>query len=204
MYKINFPTDDEGLIRTLNIMDEIEISGRVITARDEGHKFLVAGLNGELEGEDLKTFEALREELRGSMIYHAGPVTKEEDGEYEIIALGPTTSIREEPYTARIIQELGIRAVAGKGGMGADSSVAFKEHGAVYVQLCGGAGALLADRIVAVKGVYMLEKFGAAEAFWLLEIDKLPGIVSMDSHDRSLHENVRDRAYENYKNLCGV
>ena len=45
-------------------------------------------------------------------------VTKEGDG-WKVTAAGPTTSIREEPYQADILRKYGVRAVVGKGGMGA-------------------------------------------------------------------------------------
>ncbi|WP_460292025.1 fumarate hydratase C-terminal domain-containing protein, partial [Bacillus cereus] len=41
----------------------------------------------------------------------------------------PTTSIREEPYQGDIMKKFGIRAVIGKGGMGAKTLAALEEHG---------------------------------------------------------------------------
>ena len=38
------------------------------------------------------------------------------NGNYQIKAAGPTTSIREEPYQGEIIRRYGVRAVIGKGG----------------------------------------------------------------------------------------
>ena len=54
-------------------------------------------------------------------------------------AAGPTTSIREEPYQADVIKRYGVRAVIGKGGMGAKTLAALKEYGAVYLNAIGGA-----------------------------------------------------------------
>jgi len=41
-------------------------------------------------------------------------------------AAGPTTSSREEPYEADVIGRYGVRAVIGKGGMGAKTLAALK------------------------------------------------------------------------------
>jgi fumarate hydratase class I len=106
-------------------------------------------------------------------------------------AAGPTTSIREEPYQAEIIGRYGVRAVMGKGGMGARTLAALKEHGAVYLNAIGGAAQFYAQRIVAVHGVSLLE-FGTPEAMWHLEVDDFPAIVTMDSHGNSLHRDVEE------------
>ena len=58
-------------------------------------------------------------DLRGAVLYHCGPVVVKEGDGWRVTAAGPTTSIREEPYQAEIIKRYGVRAVIGKGGMGA-------------------------------------------------------------------------------------
>jgi len=52
---------------------------------------------------------------------------KQDDGTWTATAAGPTTSIREEPYQAKIIKEFGIRGIIGKGGMGDKTLAACKE-----------------------------------------------------------------------------
>ena len=89
-------------------------------------------------------------------------------------AAGPTTSIREEPYQADIIKRYGVRAVIGKGGMGAKTLAALKEHGAVYLNAIGGAAQFYARCIERVDGVSLLE-FGTPEAMWHLHVEGLPG-----------------------------
>ena len=44
-----------------------------------------------------------------------------------VTAAGPTTSIREEPYQADIIERYGVRAVIGKGGMGGKTLQALRD-----------------------------------------------------------------------------
>ena len=78
-------------------------------------------------------------DLNGSVLYHCGPVVKKEGDGWTVTAAGPTTSIREEPYQAEILRRYGVRAVVGKGGMGAKTLQGLKESGAVYLNAVGGA-----------------------------------------------------------------
>jgi fumarate hydratase class I len=126
------------------------------------------------------------------VIYHCGPVVLEEKGEYRVMAAGPTTSIREEPYQADIIRRYGVRAVIGKGGMGAKTLEACKEHGCVYLHAIGGAAQIYARCVEKVEGVHLKEKFGSPEAVWVLRVKDFPAVVTMDAHGRSLHQEVAD------------
>lgn len=171
---------EEGQIRQLKVGDEVAISGIVFTGRDAVHKYLHEG--GALpDGVSLKN----------AMIYHCGPVVmKEAGGEWRVTAAGPTTSIREEPYQGQIIRDFGVRGVIGKGGMGGRTLAACKEHGCVYLHAIGGAAQVLAECVKKVRNVYFLEKFGSPEAIWELEVVDFPAVVTMDSHGRSLHDEV--------------
>ena len=135
------------------------LDGLIHTGRDAVHKYLV-------------DHEA-PVDLSGGVIYHCGPVMlKNKEGKWEVKAAGPTTSIREEPYQGEIIRKFGIRAVIGKGGMGAKTLAALKEHGAVYLNAIGGAAQYYADCIEDVEGVHFLE-FGIPEAMWHLRVKTL-------------------------------
>jgi tartrate/fumarate subfamily iron-sulfur-dependent hydro-lyase beta chain len=171
-------TDDK--IRALKVGDEVGITGVVFTGRDAVHKFLHEG--GELPPQV---------KLRDGILYHCGPVViKDDQGKWKVTAAGPTTSIREEPYQADIIQRFGIRGVIGKGGMGDKTLAACRDFGCVYLHAIGGAAQVLAECIKAVRGVYFMEQFGAPEAIWELEVENFPAVVTMDSHGRSLHSEV--------------
>ena len=76
-------------------------------------------------------------DLKGSVLYHCGPVVKKEGDRWTVTAAGPTTSIREEPYQAEILRRYGVRAVVGKGGMGAKTLQGLQESGAVYLNAVG-------------------------------------------------------------------
>jgi len=127
--------------------------------------------------------------LQGNILYHCGPVVLKNNGHYKITAAGPTTSIREEPYQAEILKRYGVRAVVGKGGMGAKTLAGLKESGAVYLNAIGGAAQYYSRCIEEVLGVHLLE-FGIPEAMWHIRVKDFPAIVTMDAHGNSLHADV--------------
>ena len=173
--RLSTPLDEETT-RSLQAGDIVLLSGTIRTGRDEVHKFLYKG--GNISS------------LNDSVIYHCGPVVIERDGIRKVVAAGPTTSIREEPYQADVIKRYKIRAVIGKGGMGAKTLAALKESGAVYLHAVGGAAQIYAQCVEKVCGVEMLQEFGSPEAVWELQVKDFPAIVTMDSHGVSLHEEV--------------
>ena len=168
----------EADVRKLKAGDMVLLSGTVFTGRDEVHKYLS-------KGGDLPI-------LKDGVIYHCGPVVLEEKGAYRVVAAGPTTSIREEPYQADIIQRYGVKAVIGKGGMGTKTLQACKEHGCVYLHAIGGAAQIYARCVEKVEGVQLKEKFGSPEAVWVLRVKDFPAVVTMDSHGQSLHQEVAE------------
>lgn len=168
----------EADVRSLKAGDIVLLSGTVHTGRDAVHKHLFSG--GELE------------EFRNSVIYHCGPVVLDEKGKYRVVAAGPTTSIREEPYQAHIIERYGIKAVIGKGGMGPKTLAACQKHGCVYLHAIGGAAQIYAQCVKDVPSVHFKEKFGSPEAVWEMVVEDFPAVVTMDSHGRSLHAEVSD------------
>jgi fumarate hydratase class I len=172
----------EEQIRSLKVGDVVIINGLMHTGRDALHKYLM--------DHDCPV------DLNGGVIYHCGPVMlKDEKGEWHVKAAGPTTSIREEPYQGDIIKKFGIRAVIGKGGMGAKTLQALQEHGAVYLNAIGGAAQYYADCIEKVEGVDFME-FGIPEAMWHLRVKGFAAIVTMDSHGNSLHADIEKSSLE--------
>src|SRR5438552_3778604 len=179
MNKLTFPFSEEK-IRALKVGDEVLISGIVFTGRDAVHKYLHEG--GTLPP---------RVSLRDGILYHCGPVMMQQpDGSWKCTAAGPTTSIREEPYQGQIIRDFGLRGVIGKGGMGERTLAACRQHGCVYLHAIGGAAQVLAECIKRVPNVYLMEKFGAPEAIWELEVERFPAVVTMDANGNSLHREV--------------
>jgi fumarate hydratase class I len=171
----------EEVIRSLKVGDIVIVEGEIHTGRDAFHHYV---MHHDLP-EHLDT--------RGGIIYHCGPVMlKNEAGEYRVVAAGPTTSIREEPYQADVIEKLGLRAVIGKGGMGPKTLAGLQKHGAVYLNAIGGAAQYYARCVDTVTGVDFLEEMGVPEAMWHLQVKAFPCIVTMDAHGNSLHSKVWD------------
>jgi fumarate hydratase class I len=167
----------EEQVRSLKVGDVVLVSGLMFTGRDAVHAHL------------MKNPPPV--DLRGSVLYHCGPVVAREGDGWRVTAAGPTTSIREEPYQADIVKRYGVRVVIGKGGMAAKTLAGLKESGAVYLNAIGGAAQFYARCIEAVEGVSLME-FGTPEAMWHLRVRDFPAIVTMDAHGNSLHKQVED------------
>lgn len=191
MKKIQLPISEQD-IRKLQIGDEVEITGLIITARDAAHHFMV---------KKWPTF--VKPLAKDGAIYHCGPVVKEIDGTTKVLSAGPTTSIREEPYEHKVIAHYGVRIIIGKGGMGPTTLAAMKKKGAVYIHATGGAASIIAKSIVRINNVHMLEELGGPEAFWELEVKNFFGVVTMDSHGNSLHQMVERQSREKLHALIG-
>ena len=176
MVTLSYPFS-EAAVRSLKTGDRVQVSGTLFTARDRLHAFLAQGGKCPVS-------------LRDGALFHCGPVVVKEGGAWRVRAAGPTTSIREEPYMAKVIAAQGVRLIIGKGGMGAETLAACRAQGCAYLQAVGGAAAVIARHIVSVDGVYFLDSFGAAEALWQMTVRSLDLVVGMDSHGQSLYQDV--------------
>ena len=185
LYSLHTPLSEED-VRKLRLGDEVRISGRIYTARDAAHKFLAGGNAAPVLPEEL--------ELSGGVLYHCGPVIIQEGNQWRVTAAGPTTSAREEAYQGEVMRRFGVRAVIGKGGMGAKTRQALKEYGGVYLSAVGGAAQVLAAAVVRVAGVHFLEEFGSPEAIWALDVKDFPAIVTMDSRGNDLHQQILEES----------
>ncbi len=181
----------ENTARSLNAGDDVLITGLIVTARDAAHKHLASTGESPID-------------LRGTIIYHCGPVAIKPGDTWKILAAGPTTSMREEPYEADVIRHFRPAAIMGKGGMGLKTLEAFKETGCVYLHATGGAAAYLSDCVKAVRDVYFLDEFGQPEAMWVLDVIDFPAIVTMDSSGKSLHEKIENLSRTNFEKLVNL
>ncbi|MGY4706781.1 FumA C-terminus/TtdB family hydratase beta subunit [Candidatus Bipolaricaulota sp. J31] len=178
----------EEEVRALSAGDVIYVSGTLFTARDEAHKVLL---------ERGAPFP-----LEGLALFHCGPVVRKRDGGWEVIAAGPTTSMRMESLEPEFLSKFKPRVIIGKGGMGEGTLQALGEVGAVYCHFTGGAGALAAQRVVRVREVHLLEELGIPEAVWVFEVERFgPLVVAMDTHGRSLYAEVGAVVQDNLKRI---
>lgn len=176
----------EETVRSLRVGDVVLVSGEVFTGRDAVHAHL------------MKNPPPV--DLSGAVLYHCGPVMLKQAGEWTVKAAGPTTSSREEPYQATVIERYGVRAVIGKGGMGAKTLAALEKSGAVYLNAIGGAAQFYARTVEQVLGVHWIE-FGIPEAMWHLRVKDFAAIVTMDAHGNSLHADVEKQTGANLAEL---
>lgn len=171
MIELNTPITDND-IKDLKAGDVVNISGTIYTSRDQGHKRIVE------EGAPI--------DLNGAVLFHAGPIIHEDDnGSYDIIAVGPTTSMRMNPYESDVLDK-GVKIVIGKGGMDSNVQEALVRNNALYLVATGGCAALYVSGVEKVKGVEWLD-LGMPEAMWELEVKSFgPLIVAMDFNGNSL------------------
>lgn len=186
-YKLKTPISEED-VRRLRVNDTIYITGTMITARDAAHRRAL---------EFLKKGKKLPIDLEGLPVFHCGPLVKEEDGKFMVIAAGPTTSTRMDLFEDEFIGAFKVRVVVGKGGMGKKTTDAMKRFGAVYGAFTGGAAVLAAKAVKDVKGVEWHD-LGMPEAMWVFEVkDFGPLTVAIDSHGNNLFDEVMNKVEKN-------
>jgi fumarate hydratase subunit beta len=182
----------EDAARSLHAGDMVFINGLIVTGRDKLHNYLF---------NEKPPKKSIPFHLEGSIIYHCGPIVKRTAKGFQLIASGPTTSMRLEMYEPRIISEYGVKGIMGKGGMGKQTLHALRKNGCVYLHTIGGAAVYLADRVQKVVDVWKFDEFGMTEAMWLFDVKDFPAIVTMDSHGRSLHDELKETSYRELKKL---
>jgi fumarate hydratase class I len=195
---LDIPISEED-IRALHVGDTACLSGVMVTGRDTAHKYMIENFirSDTVPESERALYEELQRLLKGGVIYHCGPVVRRLppsqggiEGGWQFVAAGPTTSIREEVYQPEVIAHFGLRGVVGKGGMGPKTLRACREHGAAYLHAVGGAASLIADAVKEVVAVHKKEEFGVPEAFWVIRVERFPVVVTMDSHGKSIHDEV--------------
>ncbi len=153
--------------------DEVELSGWVLTGRDQAcariFKMLQAG-------------EALPVDLKDQVIYLVGP-SPAHPGEV-IGSAGPTTSGRMNKFLPAMFGA-GLRGVIGKGYLSDEAKRAIVQHNSVYFGAIGGTGALLSSSIEEVKVVAFEELL--SEAMRLMRLNKFPAVVLNDSQGGDLY-----------------
>ena len=173
------PIKDEDL-EDLRIGDVVYLTGHIVTCRDVAHRRLI-----EFKRE-------LPVDLMGGAIFHAGPIVRKlEDGKFEMVSIGPTTSMRMEKFEREFIKQTGVKLIVGKGGMGPETAAGCQENKAVHAIFPGGCAVLAATQVEEIEGAEW-QDLGMAEAMWRFEADRLgPLVVAMDAKGNSLYEGVR-------------
>lgn len=172
------PIKSEDL-ESLTIGDIIYLNGCLITARDDVHQRLIK------QGRELPV------DLNGLAIFHAGPIMQEtaaQPGKYQVISIGPTTSMRMEKYEKEFIAATGVKLIVGKGGMGPATVEGCRKHKAIHAVFPGGCAVLAANCVEEVERVEWLD-LGMPEAMWVMRVKEFgPLIVSIDTQGGNLFE----------------
>ena len=151
--------------------DEVLLSGTLYTARDAAHKRFA---------ELLDAGKPLPIPLEGQTIYYCGPAPAPPGR--VIGPAGPTTASRMDRWTPRLLS-LGLLGMIGKGGRSHEVAAAIQKTGAVYFAALGGAGALLAQRVLGCEIIAFPEL--GPEAIRRLTVDQFPVITAIDSRGKS-------------------
>ena len=184
-HRMRFPLSAEDA-RTLRAGDQVVLDGEiVVTAGLSTHQWLLRALDGA---------EPLSLSLHGGSLFHIGSYSREERGSFEVLYINPTTSTRFNPYMPRLVRELGLHAIGGKGGLDAQSVQALKEVGCVYLSFLGGGCTLLSSavrEVVEVGWPDMLTHYRLVR----LKVEGLgPATVAIDAHGSSLYEQAGTHA----------
>lgn len=168
------PIRDEDL-EDLEVGDVVYLTGRLVTCRDVAHRRLIE------QGRELPV------DLEGGAIFHAGPIVrKKDDGTFEMVSIGPTTSMRMEKFEREFIQQTGVKLIVGKGGMGPETAAGCQENKAVHAIFPGGCAVLAATLVEEIEGAEW-QDLGMPETLWVNRVREFgPLIISIDTKGNNL------------------
>lgn len=164
-------------LEDIRIGDVIYLDGHIVTCRDVAHRRLI------------EYGRPLPVDVRGGAIFHAGPIVrKREDGKYEMVSIGPTTSMRMEKFEKDFIEQTGVKLIVGKGGMGQDTVEACQKHKAIHCVYPAGNAVLAATQVEEIERQEWMD-LGMPETLWYCRVKEFgPLIVSIDTHGGNLFE----------------
>ena len=161
----------------IKIGDVIYLSGHIVTCRDVPHRRVVQ------EGRELPL------DIRGGAILHAGPIIRKiGEKSFEMVSVGPTTSMRMEKFEREFIAKTGVRLIVGKGGMGEGTMSGCKEFGAIHCVFPAGCAVVAATQVEEIESADWTD-LGMPETLWKCRVKEFgPLIVSIDAHGNNLFE----------------
>ena len=170
------PIRDEDL-ESLEVGDVVYLTGQLVTCRDVAHRRLI-----EL-GRELPV------DLNGGAILHAGPIVRRRgEDDFEMVSIGPTTSMRMEKFEREFIRRTGVKLIVGKGGMGPETVAGCQEHKAVHAVFPGGCAVVAAEQVEAIERAEW-QDLGMPETLWVNRVREFgPLIISIDTQGNNLFE----------------
>lgn len=160
--------------------DIVYLDGDLMTCRDVAHRRV------------MEYGRELPYDIRGKAILHAGPIVRPtSDGGYEMVSVGPTTSMRMEKFEYDFTQRTGVRVIVGKGGMGPNTERACKEFGAIHCVFPAGCAVVAATEVLEIQEHHW-DELGMPETLWVCKVREFgPLIVSIDANGRNLFEEQK-------------
>lgn len=175
---LNTPVSAEDL-KDIRIGDVIYLNGHIVTCRDVAHRRLIE------YGRELPV------DLKGGAIFHAGPIVREiegKDGKFEMVSVGPTTSMRMEKFEKEFIEQTGVKVIVGKGGMGPKTEAGCRENKAIHCVFPAGCAVIAATEVEEIEAAYWRD-LGMPETLWVCRVKEFgPLIVSIDAEGNNLFE----------------
>jgi len=172
------PISSEDL-KDIKIGDVIYLDGHIVTCRDVAHRRLIE------YGRELPV------DLEGGAIFHAGPIVRKVEGnedKYEMVSVGPTTSMRMEKFEKEFIERTGVKLIVGKGGMGPNTEAGCKENKAIHCVFPAGCAVIAAETVEEIEEAHWMD-LGMPETLWVCRVKEFgPLIVSIDSEGNNLFE----------------
>src|SRR5213596_2924106 len=188
-HEVTFPITDEGEILKLRAGDEVTVQGHIIGIRDRTQiRIFDQGVEPPMD-------------LSGGFLLHTAPgVRKLEDGRYEKVCIGTTTSARMVRFTEGLGAQYGVRAICGKGGLPDEAIEPMQRLGMVYFAIVGGAAALETTQIEEMEEVAWEELM--PECLWKFRVEDFgPLWVGIDSHGNSMYREVQTEATKRLEGL---
>jgi L(+)-tartrate dehydratase beta subunit len=129
------PVSAEDL-KNIHIGDIVYLNGDITTCRDVAHRRVVE------YGRELPV------DVKDKAILHAGPIIRPlGDDKFEMVSVGPTTSMRMEKFEKEFVEQTGVRVIVGKGGMGPNTEYACKNFGAIHCVFPAGNAVVAATEV---------------------------------------------------------
>ena len=175
----------------INVGDVIYLTGYLTTCRDVAHRRVIE------EGRKLPV------DVKNGAILHAGPIIRKRgEGKYEMVTVGPTTSMRMEKCEEAFIAETGVRLIIGKGGMKDGTMRGCRDHKALHCVFPAGCAVVAATCVEEIVDANWLD-LGMPETLWTCKVKEFgPLIVSIDSHGRNLFEENKVIFNERKEKAC--
>lgn len=192
------PVSTEDL-KDIKVGDIVYLDGSMTTCRDVAHRRLVE------EGRELPV------DVRNNAIFHAGPIIRPlENDKFEMVSVGPTTSMRMEKFEYEFVKQTGVKVIIGKGGMKENTERACKEFSAIHCVFPAGNAVVAATEVEEIVRAEWRD-LGMPETLWNCRVKEFgPLIVSIDTEGNNMFEKNKvtfnkrkDAVYEKISKQIG-